>query len=86
MKYRYHGSGFVVNAKAGETLGDTMKRVVAEQPNVDRPSGSLLRSQVTMVHAIEDLRVAVDFEQAKQPLIDALSELAKQAYGLVPME
>jgi hypothetical protein len=83
VSYRYTGSGFRINVKPGEIVSDTVQRLKAEQHGVDRPTGQLLIAQVRLVHAIEDVKVAVDFEQAKRAIVDALEEIARASFGLV---
>lgn len=83
MTYRYTGSGFRINVKPGEIVSDTVKRLREEQANVDKPPGQLMVAQVRIVHAIEDVRVAVDFEQARDALVTALEEIARASFGLV---
>jgi hypothetical protein len=83
VSYRYTGSGFRINVKPGEIVSDTLARLKTEQHGVDRPTGQLLVAQVRMVHAIEDVRVAIDFEQARDALVRALEEIARASFGLV---
>ena len=83
MTYRYQGSGFKIDVKPGEIVSDTVARLRKEQHNVDKPPGQLLVAQVRIVHAIEDVRAAVDFEQAQQALVSALEEIARASFNLV---
>lgn len=82
MNYRYTGSGFIVNVKAGETAADSVKRLLAEQPTTDRPSMQVLNAQVRLVHAIEDIVVANDVAEIREALVTALRELAAHTHGL----
>lgn len=82
MNYRYTGSGFIVNVKAGETPADSVKRLLAEQPTTDRPSMQVLNAQVRLVHAIEDIAAANDVAEVRDALVSALRELAAHTHGL----
>jgi len=79
--YRYEGSGFRINVRPGELPSETVARLLKEQPNVDRPATPLLKSQVCLVHAIEDIDCAVTWEQARPCVVQALREIAR-ANGL----
>lgn len=86
MKYKYKGSGFVIDVKAGEIPSDTIKRLQDEQRNTDKPMGALMTSQVRLVHAIEDVAGAIDFEQCQRALVQALREFARHTHNLEPTE
>ena len=53
MKYRYKGSGFVIDVGPSEPCAEAVKRLIKAQPNVSRPGPQELRSQVRLVAAIE---------------------------------
>lgn len=80
MKYRYKGSGFVIDVREGEQPQQTIARLEREQPNVDKPVRSLLASQVRLVHAIEVLAEGED----NTFLVQALREFARMTHGLEP--
>jgi hypothetical protein len=86
MKYRYRGSGFVIDLKPHEIPSETIARLRDEQRSTDKPMPALMASQVRLVHAIEDVANAVDFEQCQRALVVALREFARQTHHLDPTE
>lgn len=84
MTFRYSGTGFYINVKPGEIVGDTIKRLLAEQPNAARPGTSQLRAQVKFVHAIEDMRVVQDIEAMREILVSVMTDLAREIHDLTP--
>lgn len=79
--YRYRGSPFRFEVKPGEGPADTVKRLTLEH-GVDRPPSQLLRSQVKLVHAIEDIQAAEDWEHAKRHLVEALEAIGEYSHHL----
>jgi hypothetical protein len=83
MKYRYKGSGFVIDVVAGEPVAEAIKRLNKAQPNVSKPGPQELRSQVRLVSAIEQIANNPQSD-LREELAAALREIAAYTHGLVP--
>lgn len=83
MKYRYKGSGFVIDVGPSEPVSEAVKRLTKAQANVSKPGPQELRSQVRLVSAIEAI---ANNPQAdiREELAIALREIAQYTHGLVP--
>lgn len=83
MKYRYKGSGFVIDVGPSEPCAEAVKRLIKAQPNVSRPGPQELRSQVRLVAAIEAIANNPQSD-LREELAAALREIAAFTHGLVP--
>lgn len=77
MKYRYSGTGFVIEVREDETVDQAVKRLLAEQKNHDRPTMQLLLAQVRVVHALN----ALDRE-GQVHVASVLREMVRMTHGL----
>lgn len=81
-KFRYRGSGFTFVVLPGGSPVDVIKRIRAEQANVDKPPPGLLASQVRVAQAIEDLKSVSLDPIVKQALVDVLLEVVSVTHNL----
>ena len=83
MKYRYKGSGFVIDVGPSEPVAEAVKRLVKAQANVAKPGPQELRSQVRLVSAIENIANNPQSD-LREELASALREIAQFTHGLIP--